>query len=381
MLDPNAEPDHYDLSPSSAYRWIYCPGSIHELRDLRRRGILQEDDEGDLAARVGTYGHNIMEGFVGGYKVPRDPVLDELDPDQEKLFWRLVADCIRDLPGKTKDECEEHLELKIKSAVVPNHGGTMDIARWYPRFRHIHVLDYKFGHQAVEIEGNDQIQCYLNLARERWPEAEVFTGTIVQPSYRGAITTQFTKRELDIQRVRVQQAAQSTYKEADTTRCKYCPLAVYGCDHFNAMVHKTAQQFDDLLGEELKKPKQVYELPSEEDLRKVEDAVALYRVCTKAMEDASKLLKQRQANGVELKKHRVQTINSQKLTTSHSALDKSDIPLHVYTRLNTITDIRKKLKLSKSDFAKRYPQLVTEIQSTRLVASTQVTLGDFDFED
>ena len=56
---------HAQVSPSAAYRWISCPGSVALCKGL-------PDDEGSVYAMEGTIAHHMAELILTGQKPEPD---------------------------------------------------------------------------------------------------------------------------------------------------------------------------------------------------------------------------------------------------------------------------------------------------------------------
>ena len=175
---------HARLSPSSASRWLRCPGSVNFL------DALDEGDSGGVAADEGTILHAICEDalrtgtsaydYVGEVWEYGEAVLkftEELaDQAQEGLDW------INTIPGELV--IEHRVDLK---RWMPGDFGTLDVG--IVGKRRIVIWDWKWGFLPVQAVGNDQLRIYAlgfweNVARHI-SDAKDFKLIIFQPRASG----------------------------------------------------------------------------------------------------------------------------------------------------------------------------------------------------
>lgn len=219
------EPEHYRLSPSSAYRWLRCPGSARD--DLPSRG-------GD-AANLGTLAHKILECKLKVETVPQDVEDDFQDLstyDQDTMMGSvtLFYDFVNSL-----DCFVWSSELKLKHEVTPDHGGTMDFVglKKVDDEIHMYVVDLKYG-TVVEVgaQDNDQLKCYANLALQffkakGYEPTKVF-GVIIQPRVNPEPdVSEYSLEDLFLHDYSVFEAYADDRIEAGD-HCTYCPLLA-GC--------------------------------------------------------------------------------------------------------------------------------------------------------
>lgn len=215
-MSKKALPEHFRLSPSSAYRWIQCPGSAQE-------GL--PDRETD-AARLGTLAHAVACAELTGTEVDKgfreELEAMEYDEEQEELYGELVLGVQLYVEFVKTLEGELHHELKLYSEIVEDFGGTTDTLALTPDV--MHVADFKFGTHFVPITKNTQILSYLCLAREKFGPRKHYFGTIIQPRVNERVeTAAFTDADLDKHLVDVIDASEDTTLIAGS-HCTYCPL-------------------------------------------------------------------------------------------------------------------------------------------------------------
>lgn len=283
-LEADGLPAHFLMGPSSASRWLKCPGSLR---------VPHPPDDAGEAAQIGTLGHAMVEAALKVQPLDDDSqaflesLSDYLRADLEDSVT-LCVDFVKGLPQSYK-----RFETKIPSDVLEEHGGTVDVIAVDAET--IHVVDFKFGRVAVEIEDNDQVQCYLNLARQLYPGRSKFIGTILQP-FRSAEpeTHTFTRAELDDHARRVLAASISDEFHAGD-HCKYCPL-ISKCETAARHVHRELKEFPDLtqiVGG-------IEELPDADEVALVARIYRTYKLAISGAEGAADILKRWYRRGVDL---------------------------------------------------------------------------------
>jgi hypothetical protein len=197
---------------------LICPGSTLESPP---EGYVEDT----RAADEGTLCHSIAEDFVKTGRL-RDEAAMLLSkyPESDQAYFleisRMAADWVT-------DKLEEYscqfipLEWKIKSNVVPDHGGTIDVSMVCPEL--LHIVDYKFGRVAVYPEDNKQLLSYLCLARQEFGRRPLYRATIAQPTNWPPDTAEFSNDDLDRHLVDVIEASTQTHKQPGQ-HCEYCKL-------------------------------------------------------------------------------------------------------------------------------------------------------------
>lgn len=175
---------HARLSPSSAGRWLRCPGSVNFLERL------DEADSGGLPAAEGTILHGIVEDCLRNDADPYSYVGKTLEADGfEVEITEKMADLIQDtldeidtIPGKMV--IEHRVDL---GRWMPGQFGTLDVG--FIGRKLITIYDHKFGFNPVSPVKNYQLMLYAlgfwdNIAQHE-TDAEEFELIINQPRVSG----------------------------------------------------------------------------------------------------------------------------------------------------------------------------------------------------
>lgn len=371
-------PDHWLTGCSNASRWVNCPGSKYADSG--------EDDAGFMAG-LGTLGHKIVEAMLviwsrgGKDKLTLTGVLDdadratlaELDPTQLDWFKTACRICYDATTELAEGSTEVLFETRIKSDTIPDHGGTVDVIIWFGNLKLLIVIDFKFGSIGVDCEDNEQIMCYLNLARQRFPKATKFQGVIVQPSYNGVDVQKFTKKKLDAFRIRAAAAADPNNmdRHGDPSWCEYCPLLAT-CDAAAKLTVSAVDEFGTL-------PEFVNTVDewTPERVERLERIVLMHKLATAAYDKASTLLKQLYADGHKLNYHRVTSGNYRSWKPSaHEQLELlygSDI---VKKSVLSPNELQKLLDMKKKDFDEAHSHMLELTSRPTLKAGVKPNAGE-----
>lgn len=140
------------LRPSSADRWVVCPGSVQ----MQERFPELTDSEND-AAREGTAAHHALECLLtnkpieAGNIAPNGVVITEEMIEGAEM---VVLDVIS-IAGTNPVQVEKH--VKIPRVHGSECEGTPDVSYYN---NELYVWDLKFGYGVIEAVENYQLICY-----------------------------------------------------------------------------------------------------------------------------------------------------------------------------------------------------------------------------
>ncbi len=228
---------HSALSPSSASRWLSCPGSL----------LIEGQDKPSEYAAQGTVAHALASKcwllgcdpdlFIGqprscdGYTV----VIDQEMVEGVRVYLGLLESI----------EPRLLVEQRIEHSEIEGFGGTVDCV--VPTENRI--IDFKYGAGvAVDPENNEQLGCYAILAMDKFgfDNACDFELTIVQPRAfddRGPVRTWVAERDwlMDLKERIAYAAANPNDKLNAGDHCRWCPHKAQ-CPELYEMTLLTAKQ-------------------------------------------------------------------------------------------------------------------------------------------
>lgn len=230
---------HARLGPSSAHRWINCPGS------LRMSEHAVQTDEGSPWATEGTIAHSLGEilarmAMGENYKSDHEKWYnEEFEPEYGEDIPLLnemtkhamgYADFILEQSEFMNAETyffEERVETGI-----PEVWGTADAI--LVSEKSIHVIDFKYGSGVpVSAERNPQLLLYgLGAMRKFHPDAERVIVSVYQPRVRDgvssySVTSQWLKFWADEVVAPAAREALSSHGHLapSASNCRWCPAA------------------------------------------------------------------------------------------------------------------------------------------------------------
>jgi hypothetical protein len=163
---------HSPLGPSSAERWLNCPGSVALTAGA--------PDTESSHAKEGTVAHNLTEGLrLHGTSPAVGSIIDGVEVTQEML------DCVEAFVEYVNESPGDRLvEVRVCfDRWVPNGFGTLDDARMQPG--KAVVTDFKYG-KGVQVfaTDNSQLKLYALGLLQEWDwlyDFQSFTLCVHQP--------------------------------------------------------------------------------------------------------------------------------------------------------------------------------------------------------
>lgn len=239
---------HSPLGPSSAERWINCPGSVRLTEGL--------PDTGSEYAAEGTAAHTLteicrMDGKSArpwlGKTIPQGAFNIEVTEEMVDAVDMFV-EYVEETPG---DRLMEHRVAYDRW--VPKGFGTLDDARLQPR--RAHVTDFKYGKGIqVYVKENVQMMCYALGVLEEFDWAydfEDFVLTIHQPRLDHIDTWTIGREDLlawaeSVLRPAAQQACKDNAPLRAGSWCMFCKVKATCAVRAGAVFETVVGEFEDL---------------------------------------------------------------------------------------------------------------------------------------
>lgn len=185
---------HANLSPSGAYRWLACPGSLALIRKLNL------PYRSSVYAQEGTAAHTLAEKclqvysvgpHVRGSTITNDDgsrfVVDTDMIDAVKVYME-YAYSVAPLPEIKAGKITRALEKKV--VVNDDVWGTCDFLAYNQKTKVLTVADYKHGRGVIVDPNTPQTKLYalgaLKLLLKKGVEIDRVDIAIVQPRGQGA---------------------------------------------------------------------------------------------------------------------------------------------------------------------------------------------------
>ena len=166
---------HAQVSPSAAYRWISCPGSVALCKGLPDEGGSVYAMEGTIAHMEGTIAHHMAELILTGKEPTPDDAETEflynnkIDLDELLKNVRYYTDYIGGLiEGEGVDLfVEQRLDLESVTG-EKDAAGTSDCVILRPKkdgSRSMFIVDLKYGTgEKIDAPNNTQLAIYDSAA-------------------------------------------------------------------------------------------------------------------------------------------------------------------------------------------------------------------------
>ena len=177
---------HAVLGPSSAKRWMTCPGSVRLSRGIPNRSSKYADE--------GTEAHALAEAILRTYLQPGDAEALQRADDLAAVATVEMMDAVNVYVDKVLSYLRAGFEVVVLleqrvslEALGVDVWGTSDLIAYVPALRRLIVGDYKHGAGvAVEVEANPQLMIYalgawVSIAMRREWLVESIETFICQP--------------------------------------------------------------------------------------------------------------------------------------------------------------------------------------------------------
>lgn len=233
---------HAPLAPSSAKRWVACPGSVPLCEQI------PESPASPYSAE-GTWMHEVAEQLLLGKPgaLPVEGTTKVIDG--HTVVWDLsmteaISVYIRHAGSvmAKSETAEAWVEKKVQ--VAPRCYGTADLVVWHSELRHLDVIDLKGGRGVLVDPDTEQLALYaLGSVRSLGLNPKTIDTHVVQPRGPGGHEPKIAPwawLDLAIWEEDVLSPALSRIAAGDTSlkagdHCRFCP-AKPGCPE----LHKQA---------------------------------------------------------------------------------------------------------------------------------------------
>ena len=132
------------FSPSSAHRWINCPGSVRLLEKITHRIIRSEDH-----AEEGTKAHELSETLIAA---------NDHETYSDHEFYENVLEYVESVKANDNYVIERKVSFN-KTFGIKGGFGTPDCVVFH-EFGDLEVKDFKYGFVSVSSIDNEQLMLY-----------------------------------------------------------------------------------------------------------------------------------------------------------------------------------------------------------------------------
>ena len=241
---------HAKLSPSSAKRWINCPGSVALSEQCPPQKTSEYAEEGTRAHAVAEAKLRLALGEIDKRKAGR--LIKKQEPDGEMgEHTDYYRDAVTEIYYSAGEDAELMVEQKLDlSAWAFESFGTADAV--VVGGGKIEVIDLKYGTGvAVSAEGNPQLRLYGLGAADLFEglySFDVVRMTIIQPRQDRVSTEELPLEELrawgrDVVRPAAELALQGAEVYSCGDWCRWCPAAAQCRTRADKMIEGYREDF------------------------------------------------------------------------------------------------------------------------------------------
>jgi Protein of unknown function (DUF2800) len=237
--------DHFELSPSSAHRWMRCPGSVALSRGIEDRGS-EAADEGTLAHSIAA--EVLIDSHILKHKnsIANHPAAKDLEFICAGNIEALQS-YVDFVESHTAGNAWRFVEVKLDLGQWIGEGGfgTADAVIYKPEDRVLTIIDLKFGrgnlvyandHHGDTLELNPQLATYGLGAHEMFKFLDITDIELIihQPRRDHTSVALTTPERLLEFGDRLSAAVSRVYAEPGTyvpsdKACQWCPARA-SCD-------------------------------------------------------------------------------------------------------------------------------------------------------
>jgi hypothetical protein len=219
-------PDHARLAPSSAKRWLKCPGSAQW--DL--------PNSSNPASIAGDIGHDLADAYLKSDDPLKDllfleddvyeQVCHHVDEDKAAGIARAVSVYVETVEKYSEGALSCKYEEKVVHKWIEDFFGTIDCSVYTPGAEYeLTIVDLKTGTYKVPAKSNPQLKAYACLARQGLDLEDPVRVVICQDRvYAKPQVAYFTQDELDKFELEVDVAGRSDLLVPGNDQCFFCPL-------------------------------------------------------------------------------------------------------------------------------------------------------------